>query len=319
MNKSQLSFQFTYSSRMVMKNTLYKQKISFPYVSFFVLFFFFISSSSHASDIIKINRGQSEKDIRTNYTYTVLNKALIASIPKYGAFGIEVTGFEVPNHQTLKELVKGEFINVAMALTTDEWEEKSTPIRIPIRRGIFSYRLLAINTAKAEVFNNIHTLEQLKTLTVGVRKSWTTRKVLTKLGFEVADAYSYDSIFAMLDKNRFDYIPRGIHEIYDELEIRKVDLPHLMVEPRLALYIPSPFYMFVSKSTPQIAARLELGLEKMVEDGSLQSLFEQYYGAYIEKADLENRTIIHLGNPLLPSKTPLERKELWHSFSVKAQ
>ncbi|MDU0112424.1 hypothetical protein RT723_05295 [Psychrosphaera aquimarina] len=153
-----------------MKNTLYK-KIIIPLRIYFCIIFCLHFQFSHASDIIKINRGQSDKDIRTNYTYTVLNKALIASIPKFGAFGIEVTGFEVPNHQTLKELVKGEFINVAMALTTDEWEEKSTPIRIPIRRGIFSYRLLAINKSKAEVFNNINNLQQLKNSPLGFVKA----------------------------------------------------------------------------------------------------------------------------------------------------
>jgi hypothetical protein len=88
------------------------------------------------------------------------------------------------------------------------------------------------------------------------------------------------------------------------------------VEPRLALYIPAPFYMFVSKTTPKIAERLSWGLEELVKQGILKDTFEQYYGEYIKDANLENRTIIHLGNPVLPSKTPLERKELWHSFSI---
>jgi hypothetical protein len=289
---------------------------SFVY-SIILLFSLFASSSVLALDKIKVNKGQSEIDIRTKYTYNILNKALSIGRNKFGPYKIETAGFSIPNHQTLKELTKGEFINVAMALSTEEWEENSIPIRIPLRRGIFSYRLLAINKSNSEVFNNINTLEQLKKLTIGLRKSWRTRDTFVTLGFTISDAYSYDSIFAMLDKNRFDYIPRGIHEIYDEIEIRKDSFPNLAVEPRLALYIPSPFYMFVSKTTPKIAQRLQWGLEELVKKGILQKTFEQYYGKSIKKADLKNRTIINVGNPVLPSKTPLEREELWYSFSVE--
>jgi hypothetical protein len=280
------------------------------------IFSLLASTPAIALDKIKVNKGQSEIDIRTGYTYDILNKALAIGVDKFGPYEIEVAGFSIPNHQTLKELTRGEFINVAMALSTDEWEQNSIPLRIPLRRGIFSYRLLAINKSNSEAFNNINTPEQLKQLTIGLRKSWRTRETFDALGFTISDAYSYDSIFAMLDKNRFDYIPRGIHEIYDEIEIRKASFPNLAVEPRLALHIPAPFYMFVSKTTPQIAERLSWGLEELVKQGILKDTFEQYYGEHIKKADLENRTIIHLGNPVLPSKTPLERKELWHSFSI---
>jgi len=284
-----------------------------------IILFILLPNPAVALDIIKINKGQSEIDVRTKYTYSVLNKALAISKPKFGDFKIQVTGFSIPNHQTLKELSKGEFINVAMAITTDEWEQENTPIRIPLRRGIFSYRLLAINKSKLDLFQNINNLEQLKKLTVGVRKSWALRKTLLALDFNISEAYSYDSIFAMLDKNRFDYIPRGIHEIYDEIDIRKEELPNLMVEPRLALYIPSPFYIFVSKTSPRIARRLQWGLEALVKQGILKETFEQHYAEHIQHADLANRTIINVGNPLLPSTTPLERKELWHTFSLEKE
>lgn len=294
-----------------------KQNHSFYYVIAAIGFFILQPKPVAAIEIIKINKGQSEIDTRTKYTYSILNKALEIGKPKFGDFKIQVTGFAIPNHQTLKELSKGEFINVAMAITTDEWERENTAIRVPIRRGIFSYRLLAINKSNLATFKKITTLEQLKKLTVGVRKSWALRKTLLALRFNMSDAYSYDSIFAMLDKNRFDYIPRGIHEIYDEIDIRKETLRNLMVEPKLALYIPSPFYIFVSRSTPQIAIRLQWGLEELVKQGILKETFEAHYGEYIKKADLTNRTIINVGNPLLPSTTPLKRKELWHSFAVK--
>lgn len=79
----------------------------------------------------------------------------------------------------------------------------------------------------------------------------------------------------------------------------------------LISYIPSPFYMFVSPKHPRLEERLTFGLEKMVADGTLRAMFNDYYGSSFNKAKLHERNIINIGNPLLPEKTPLHRKELW--------
>lgn len=269
-----------------------------------------------AHDVIKINRGQSVDDHRTDYTFTVLKHALDLGIEKFGTYEIQLTGSAMPNHRTYFELLSGKHLNVTMALTTDKWEKNTLPIKIPIRRGIFNYRLLAINKNNAEIFKSIQTVDDLKTLKVGVRVSWTMQKMLISMGFNVVSSYSYESTFAMLDKERFDYIIRGIHEAYDEIQTRNKTLTNLTIEPEIAIYSPNPFYMFVSPKTPEIAERLTWGLEKMVADGSLKRLFEDFYLNTITKADLGNRRIIYLGNPILPKTVPFHRTELWHDFGL---
>tara|TARA_R110002153_G_scaffold13189_1_gene49261 strand:- start:9940 stop:10086 length:147 start_codon:yes stop_codon:yes gene_type:complete len=45
-------------------------------------------------------------------------------------------------------------------------------------------------------------------------------------------------------------------------------------------------------------------------------LFAEAFTKYIDILDLKNRRVIEVGNPLLPEKTPLDRKELWFDFNL---
>ncbi|MCF2949840.1 transporter substrate-binding domain-containing protein [Paraglaciecola aquimarina] len=258
-----------------------------------------------------MNKRHSDKDTRSNYPYAVLNKALEVSAKQYGEFEVLVAKHLLPNNRTVELLEDGKLLNVIMVVTTPEWEKKTIPIRIPLRFGVLAYRLLAIHKDNQIKFESVVTIDDLKKFTVGLHRNWATWDIMTHLNFKVGSGYSYEALFGMLDKGRFDYLPRGIHEIYDELEIRKSEYPDLVVEPKIALYIPAPFYMFVSPKHPHLAVRLTTGLETMLSDGTLKAMFDKHYSQSIKKANLSERTIINIGNPLLPPETPLDRKELW--------
>ncbi len=267
-------------------------------------------------DIMHVNKRHSEKDNRSIYPYKVLQRALEESSDTYGAFKIQPAPQLLPNNRTMELLVEGKHLTVAMLVTRQEWEDIAIPVRIPIRRGALAYRLLAIHQDNINKFKDINTLEELKTSVVGLHKNWSANILFRDLGFNVINAYSYEGLFKMLHGKRFDYIPRGVHEIYDELEQRKTEFPNLVPEPHIALYSPAPFYIFVTPKRPDIAKRIEYGLEKMIKSGELKSMFDEYYGGYFEQANLQDRTIIDIGNHLLPKGTPLERKELWVKFDV---
>jgi ABC-type amino acid transport substrate-binding protein len=272
--------------------------------------------NAFGKDLIKLSLGFSTHDVRNKYILDILSNALELSKDKFGEFEIQIQDVSIPNQREAFIIAQGEFLNVAMALTTAEWEKNTIPIYIPLRRGLLNYRLLAINKVDLEKFNNITNLEQLKKLYAGLRRDWATRKVLNHLKFNIVDTYSYDTLFEMLSKGRFDYTVRGIYEINDEIKSRKDKFDNIIVAPTLALYIPAPVYFFVSPKFPQIAKRLQFGLERMVENGVLEDIFNETYFHYVKEADLKSRTIINIGNPLLSEKTPFERKELWFDFGT---
>ncbi|KMT66825.1 hypothetical protein XM47_01540 [Catenovulum maritimum] len=284
----------------------YQLFIKFLYLTCFWLGAF----SAGAADIVNIVKGQSAFDTRNKYTDAVLRSTLEQSTDKYGPYVLNYVKEVIPTPRISQFLADDHLLNVAIALTNKEWERDLITIRIPIRKGLLNYRLLLINRKNSDKFKNIKTVEDLKKLSVGLRKTWVTHGVMSDLGFSIVDAFAYDAIFSMLQKQRFDYIPRGIYEIYDELEARK-ELTDLMIEPNLALHIPAPIYMFVSPAHPRIAKRLEYGLNKMVVTGRLNQIFDDFYGDLIKRAQLHKRLILEVGNQQLPEKTPIHDKSLW--------
>lgn len=299
---------------LVIARIYFNLKYKYVAIIVFMIIGIFYSFSAYSTDIIKIPGRSSSLDVRPKYTHLVLHKALELSEDKYGPYKVSIVDGFISNDVKRWAIFEGEELNLTMAMTSPDWEYLTTPIRIPIRRGVGSYRLLAINKDNQETFKNITTVKELKKLSVGLQSGWIINGILGEEGFKVIESTTYDGIFKMLNGERFDYIPRGIHEIYDEIFLRERELQNLMVEPNLALYIPQPYYIFVSPKHPRIAERVAYGLEKMVAEGILQNMFDEHYARFIIRADLANRTIIKLGNKHLTTKTPIERNELWLNF-----
>ncbi|WP_435328208.1 hypothetical protein [Vibrio hannami] len=269
------------------------------------------SQSVKAVDIIRFESGQYDSDQRLRYKKEVLTLAMERTKDTYGPYEIRTNAPRMNSLRAIQELETGELINVFIALTNEDWEKRTIPIRIPVRRGILNYRLLLIHKDSLPYFTNIETVDELKALNVGLRRSWMTWRVLNHLGFTIVSSSHYDSLISMLQHQRFHYIPRGINEIYDELNRHKTTRSNLMVAPNIALYIPAPAYIFVSHNEPRLAKRLSLGMTELVEDGSLEQLFNEYYGDLIKRANLQQRVIIDVGNHLLPDTVPLNESKLW--------
>lgn len=271
------------------------------------------SSLLCAVDIVKFESGQSQNDSRMAYKLEVIKSALELTRDTYGPYLISTAAPKMNSLQAMRQLQNGELLNVFIALTNEDWESQTIPIRIPIRRGLLNYRILLTHKQYLPHLKKVNTVSDLMSLQVGMRHNWSLTEVLSLRGFNIIPSKSYDGLFTMLDNQRFHYIPRGINEIYDELESRKSKLKNVVIEPELILYIPSPTYLFVSPKYPRLAQRFEHGLEMMVANGQLKAIFDKYFTQHIEQADLKNRRIITVGNPLLPKLTPLNRSELWWS------
>lgn len=184
-------------------------------------------------------------------------------------------------------------------------------IRIPVLKGLLGYRLFLIRRHDIEKFDQIESLYQLQTLKAGLRQQWSTTDAMTRLGFQIVTGSNYEGLFTMLMANRFDYFPRGVNEIFREYDLRSCDLPDIVIEPSLALYLPQPTYIFVSKNTPRLAQRIETGLRHMIQDGSFDKLFGVYHESSIQQAELANRKIFRVENPLLSKHTPFNDESLW--------
>ena len=269
-----------------------------------------------ANNTIYISKAGSLNDQRMAYKLEILDAALLKTQKEYGAFKVIQIDLSAVPQRARFEVQSATNINLMMAVTTKELEDNLLTIRIPIRRGILNYRLLATSQANLSDFSNINGLDDLKALGVGLRSSWATTTLFKSHHFNVFEVSTLDGLFKMLSAGRIKYIPRGINEIYDEIESRQETLNNLVVEPSLALYVKAPYYIFVSPQYPNLAKRIELGLERMVKDGSHKAIFNKYYLEKIKKAAIKDKKVIVIDTPDLPPNTPLDRKELWFEYDV---
>jgi len=279
----------------------------------FIIFFFslFICAPLAAMDHIRYEKGQSALDARGQYKESVLRLALEHTVDSYGPYK-NTTDAPIMNAlQARKQLQTGKILNVFIAVTNKDWEKETIAIKYPVRKGLINYRLLLIHKDDLPLFANIKTIDELKQLTAGLLFGWSITSMLGEQGFNIIKANNYDGIFRMLDVHRFNYLPRGVNEIFSELEQRDNDINNVVIEPNLALYIPTPSYIFVSPKYPRLAKRLQEGFELMLEDGSFEALFQAHFAENIRKSNLHNRNILIISPTNIPIDTPFERDELW--------
>lgn len=202
-------------------------------------------------------------------------------------------------------------LDIVWYATTNEFEERMLPIRICIFKGLLGYRVLMIKKGMQHKFDGIKSIEDLRRISVGQGRMWADTDVLVANQLNVVKVMKYDGLFFMLDGDRFDAFPRGVHEPWTEIAGR----PSLQldVEEKLLLAYTNPFYFFVNKSNTELARNIEKGLRIAIEDGSFDDYFlnDPTVKAALEKANLKNRIIIPLKNPSLPKMTPVDDKSLW--------
>ena len=280
-------------------------------VGVFVLVTLMAANGVSAKDVIVTNPQKSSLDKRFDHPIHLLNKALEITRREHGDFEVRPYPRKLARKRALRELELG-YLSVFSAPTRIEWEQRAIPIRIPIRKGLMSYRIFLIRAADQKKFAAVRSIEALRRYRIGQGTQWSTAAALRKIGFTIHGTTEYEGLFTMLVKNRFDYFPRAISEIFTEFNLRTTRYPEMKIEETLALYLPLPYYYFVSPKRPDLAKRLETGLEALIANGEFDALFDSYYNDDIDRANLAGRRVFRLENKDLTAETPFHRKDYWY-------
>jgi hypothetical protein len=220
-----------------------------------------------------------------------------------------------PKGKTLARLQDNREINIVWTMTNPQREKELLPIRIPIFKGLIGWRLFLIRQDMAERFTYIQQLDHLVKLSPLQGRDWPDTKILQSNGFDVITERSQSALIRMLGNAQGDFFPRSIIEIWEELAKSEAE-NQLQIQPSLGIRYPAAIYFFVNKKSVPLARLIEIGLEKAIKNGKFEALFMEKYKAYIDKAQIENRTFYTLVNNFLPEKTPLDRKELWFDSKI---
>ena len=279
------------------------------------LAFTLLFGSAMAQSIVVYPRSVSPNDSQYAYDYELLRLALAKTVATHGP--VEVRESEVPMNQAraAEELMvpKG-MINVFARSTSIEHEARMRPVRIPLDKGLVSYRLFLIRAEDQPKFAAVRTLDDLRKLSAGSFTTWADTRILRDGGFQVVTGDNYEGLFRMLMAGRFDFFSRSVDEAFRELEERRALYPAMKIEETILLHFPTTRYFFVQRSAEgeALAARIAAGLNEMVRDGSFDTHFRKHKGPAIAKADLKRRKLFRIPNPHLPPETPLARRELWY-------
>lgn len=242
-----------------------------------------------------------------HYLVEVMKLAIQRSGRRY-----ELVESQVPMVQgrVMRELAEGRGDpDLAWSMTSPEREDQLLPIRVPLDRGLIGCRIAFVRAADVQRWRGVRRLADLAHDVAGQGHDWPDTEILRANGLAVQTSSRYETLFDMLRLGRIDYFPRSVLEIDDEAGTPLAG--GLAIEPHLLLRYPAASYLFVRPNRPRLAADLERGLESALADGSLQRLFQRYYGGLIERHRLARRRTLQLRNPLLPAATPLQRAGLW--------
>ncbi len=299
---------------LTMKNTLVKEHDYPPFILFLASIFIILivcAFPANATDSIKILKPILGFDKRAQHKDEVIIRSLEITEAEFGPFTFEAVNVDMTPSRALASIKTGNLINTFIAPASDVWDKSAIPIKVPIRQGLLSYRLLLINKQDLTKYKGVQTLDELNQLTAGLQHGWITTKIFKELEMNMITGHNFEGLFLMLNKHRFNYLPRAIYEIYDEFESRKEQLNNVIIEPTLALYLPMVTYVYVSPTEPLIAKRINAGLRKLVATGELTEILNKYYEKDIQKANLSNRHIIKINNPYFDDKAVLNDKTLW--------
>lgn len=193
-------------------------------------------------------------------------------------------------------------------------EANLIPIRIPLFKGLIGWRLLFIKKGQQTRFTPVTSLTQLQSMTPGQGHDWPDTAILRANHFTVETSPKWDALFRMQAVGRMDFLPRSIIEIWREQRI----FQHLNIEieQTLALQYPAAYYFFTSKQNTKLAEVVAMGLMRAIEDGSFDRNFYAHFGEIIDRANLNQRRVIQLHNPLM---TFPEDKRLWFHSQTAPQ
>jgi hypothetical protein len=263
-------------------------------------------------------RSESATDSQYVYDYELLRQALEATVASHGPYTLRPSDAPMNQARAADEIAAGSgLVNVFARSTTSDWEQRLLPVRIPIDKGLISYRVFLIRAEMQPKFAAVRTHDELRAFSVGSFVTWADTRILREGGFTVVTGDNYEGLFRMLLAERFDLFSRSADEAYREFDERRALLPGMQVEDNLLLHFPTTRLFFVRRSAEgqRLAERIETGLNRMISDGSFDAHFLRHKGALIERAHLKSRRVFHIDNPFMSAETQATRRtrpEVWY-------
>ncbi|BDX05327.1 substrate-binding periplasmic protein [Planctobacterium marinum] len=247
-------------------------------------------------------RPEAGIDKRQDFAIDLL-QAILTKMPR--KYQLQESLFPAQQDRALL-LLNDKKLDIVWTGTSDHREKHYRAVRIPIQKGLLGWRLLLVNEDQKNLLRDVHTIEQLKLFSVGLGGGWPDVALFSDNGFVVHTTTSYEALFKMLQKRRFDLFPRSVLEVWSELESYKS--MGIAVESNVALHYPYANFYFVHRDDKQLAQDIAQGFNQLIDSGEYERMFQKSYQHILDRAQLSERKILSLKNGFFRKPDDKEKK-----------
>jgi len=245
----------------------------------------------------------NRSEARQVYEREVLQAILETTETEWGEIGIEESVEEYPgDDEALVFTKKGHDLFVTIAGNQKFQEGDMIVIPHLLTKNLLGYRVPIIRKEDAGLFNNISEHEDIQKLEHGIPETWSDATIFRHNGYNVVEEGNFDDIFDRLENGLFDYSAYGANEVLGVYENRASTREGLIIDQNVLLFYPFPLVFYINPDLPELAQRIDEGMQMIISSGRLDEIFEDHYGDIVGQLNLDGRRLFVLENPLIPDE-----------------
>ncbi|MGQ8366874.1 hypothetical protein [Glaciecola sp. 1036] len=249
---------------------------------------FFTATAMSEETLVLYSRNYTNPYVKAH-----IDNIVKLSEEKFGKLHV-IKSQDMEQGRAFAELVNGN-IDVIVTAPTIERETTARVLYVPLDRGLLGFRICMKN-ANSPAFNRVRSAMDLlnKELAIGVAEHWPDNIIFRDNGFRVTSVSKRESLFLMLERNRFDCLTRSVMEIDDD--IKNYGNGALIEDDALLFLYPNSDFIFINPKRRSLHERLSIGLGMAIEDYSFFTIFEEFYGDTLEKHRAFERKLVFMQN-----------------------
>ncbi|WP_052692101.1 type 2 periplasmic-binding domain-containing protein [Teredinibacter purpureus] len=256
---------------------------------------------------------------RATYESLLAEELLKKTEAEYGPYNFGVNYLQVNYDRGRRVVAEGRVVNFftnPLPARKLEIDRELSVIHTPVMHGLLGYRVLIVRKDNLEKFKRIENYSDLQKFKAGQVNFWADVPVYEENGLPLVLSSSFESLFFMLSRGRFDYIPLSVGEARQTLEEISTQYDNLVIVPDIVIYYPFPVFFQASKHYPELTVRLRKGMQIAQSDGTLDKLFNHYFHDVLTELNSENIRLFRLTNSNLPAGISVREPELIHTNNI---
>ncbi len=243
----------------------------------------------------------SRSSSRQQYELDLTRLVLESTKPEFGEYSIETDYSPLSPQRRYLQTDSDDLIDIVIQPYHLKRGKTLQYIPIPVMKGLLGIRQIITTQSNLRRLSTAETLEQLRHYRVGQGLAWLEVNLFRKNDFKVIEA-PYKNLFAMLVRDRFDILPIGASEINKTLLDQLAKYPELVIVPDLVMYYPHPVFFYVDKNSKRSIKRIENGIKIIINNGSLESLFNKHFDEVVRDLISSKQRLLVLSNPVLTTE-----------------